>query len=94
MCSVYSHTFFPNRLKHTVPFLAVYLVQELLVATRHVLATDFKRGFFTQIDTLLDERYTSLFQAMLVKNLRLAKKFIFRSCSCCQSPGWHRTGLL
>ncbi|CAI5993061.1 unnamed protein product [Closterium sp. NIES-65] len=30
--------------------------KELLVATRHVLATDFKRGFFPQLDTLLDER--------------------------------------
>lgn len=34
--------------------------QELLVATRHVLATDFRRGFFPQIDTLLDERYVLL----------------------------------
>ncbi|CAI7886248.1 unnamed protein product [Closterium sp. NIES-54] len=33
--------------------------QELLVATRHVLATDFKRGFFPQLDTLLDERCCS-----------------------------------
>lgn len=30
--------------------------QELLVATRHVLATDFRKGFFTHIDILLDER--------------------------------------
>ena len=27
--------------------------KELLVATRHILATDFRNGFFTQIDTLL-----------------------------------------
>jgi hypothetical protein len=31
-------------------------LQELLVATRHVLATDFRKGFFTHIDILLDER--------------------------------------
>jgi hypothetical protein len=36
-------------------------MQELLVATRHVLATDFRRGFFSQIDTLLDERYVSFY---------------------------------
>lgn len=36
-------------------------VQELLVATRHVLATDFRRGFFSQIDTLLDERLYGLY---------------------------------
>jgi len=29
--------------------------QELLIATRHILATDFKTGFITQIDTLLEE---------------------------------------
>ncbi|KAL2624095.1 hypothetical protein R1flu_008340 [Riccia fluitans] len=35
---------------------SVSIRKELLVATRHVLATDFRRGFFSQIDTLLDER--------------------------------------
>ncbi|CAM6100600.1 unnamed protein product [Calypogeia fissa] len=35
---------------------SVTIRKELLVATRHVLATDFRRGFFSQIDTLLDER--------------------------------------
>uniref|UniRef100_A0A7I4F837 Non-specific serine/threonine protein kinase n=1 Tax=Physcomitrium patens TaxID=3218 RepID=A0A7I4F837_PHYPA len=35
---------------------SVSIRKELLVATRHVLATDFRRGFFPQIDTLLDER--------------------------------------
>lgn len=33
----------------------VAIRKELLVATRHVLATDFRRGFFTHIDTLLNE---------------------------------------
>lgn len=32
----------------------------MLVATRHVLATDFRKGFFTHIDILLDERYGAL----------------------------------
>jgi transformation/transcription domain-associated protein len=31
-------------------------VQELLVALKHVLGTDFKRGLFPSIDTLLEER--------------------------------------
>ncbi|KAJ7563398.1 hypothetical protein O6H91_03G108600 [Diphasiastrum complanatum] len=35
---------------------SVSIRKELLVATRHVLATDFRRGFFPLIDTLLDER--------------------------------------
>lgn len=30
-------------------------MQELLIATRHILATDFRAGFVSQIDTLLDE---------------------------------------
>jgi transformation/transcription domain-associated protein len=32
-----------------------YTLQELLIATRHILATDFRNGFVSQIDTLLDE---------------------------------------
>ncbi|KAJ7564762.1 hypothetical protein O6H91_02G032300 [Diphasiastrum complanatum] len=35
---------------------SVSIRKELLVATRHVIATDFRRGFFPLIDTLLDER--------------------------------------
>ncbi|GLJ07095.1 hypothetical protein SUGI_0058030 [Cryptomeria japonica] len=35
---------------------SVSIRKELLVATRHVLATDFRRGFFQLIDTLLEER--------------------------------------
>lgn len=31
-------------------------MQELLVSLKHVLGTDFKRGLFPLIDTLLDER--------------------------------------
>jgi transformation/transcription domain-associated protein len=31
-------------------------MQELLVALKHVLGTDFKRGLFPLIDTLLEER--------------------------------------
>jgi transformation/transcription domain-associated protein len=30
--------------------------KELMVATRHILATDFRKGFFRHIDSLLDER--------------------------------------
>lgn len=30
--------------------------KELLIATRHILATDFRNGFISQIDTLLDEK--------------------------------------
>jgi transformation/transcription domain-associated protein len=30
--------------------------KELLIATRHILATDFRLGFVSQIDTLLDEK--------------------------------------
>ena len=29
--------------------------QELLIATRHILATDFRRGFQPHLDDLLDE---------------------------------------
>lgn len=29
--------------------------KELLVATRHILATDFRKAFFKKIDVLLDE---------------------------------------
>lgn len=38
-----------------VPWCAIHS-QELLVATRHVLATDFKRGFFAKLDILLEEK--------------------------------------
>lgn len=31
-------------------------MQELLVALKHVLGTDYKRGLFPLIDTLLEER--------------------------------------
>lgn len=36
---------------------SLHLMQELLVSLKHVLGTDFKRGLFPLIDTLLDERY-------------------------------------
>ncbi|OSX75809.1 hypothetical protein BU14_0219s0009, partial [Porphyra umbilicalis] len=35
---------------------AVAIRKELLVAIRHILATDFRAGFFPQIDLLLDEK--------------------------------------
>ena len=35
-------------------------LQELLVATRHVLATDFKRAFFPHLDALLDDRWEAV----------------------------------
>jgi transformation/transcription domain-associated protein len=34
---------------------AVAVRKELLVATRHILATDFRRGFFKHVDAFLDE---------------------------------------
>ena len=34
---------------------AISTRKELLVATRHILATEFRRGFYQHIDTLLDE---------------------------------------
>lgn len=37
-----------------------FWLQELLVALKHVLGTDFRRGLFPLIDTLLDERYIFL----------------------------------
>lgn len=39
----------------TCPQDAVTTRKELLVATRHILATDFRKGFFSHIDTLADE---------------------------------------
>ncbi len=38
------------------PSDAVSSRKELLVATRHILATDFRKGFFKKIDHLLDEK--------------------------------------
>ena len=35
---------------------AVTTRKELLVATRHILATDFRKGFFGQVSILLDEK--------------------------------------
>ena len=35
---------------------AVATRKELLVATRHILATEFRRGFYRHVDTLLDEK--------------------------------------
>lgn len=32
------------------------MIQELLVATRHILSTDFRQAFISQVDVLLDER--------------------------------------
>lgn len=42
-------------LKHC-PREALSTRKELLVATRHILATDFRRGFFKHVDVLMDER--------------------------------------
>ena len=38
------------------PGEAVSTRKELLVATRHILATDFRKGFYQHVDTLLDEK--------------------------------------
>lgn len=40
----------------TCPRESIATRKEILVATRHLLNTDFKKGFFKHIDTLLDER--------------------------------------
>lgn len=42
-------------------------MQELLVALKHVLGTDFKRGLFPLIDTLLEERYYFKVSVILLK---------------------------
>lgn len=39
----------------------VFEMQELLVSLKQVLGTDFKRGLFPLIDTLLEERYNAFF---------------------------------
>ena len=43
-------------LMRNCPRDAVSTRKELLVATRHILATDFRRGFFRHVDAMLDER--------------------------------------
>ncbi|CAN0007988.1 unnamed protein product, partial [Laminaria digitata] len=43
-----------NLLK-SCPADAVATRKELLVATRHILATDFRKGFFSEVDRMLDE---------------------------------------
>ena len=43
-------------LLRTCPGDAIAIRKELLVATRHILATDFRTGFFAQKDILLDEK--------------------------------------
>ena len=43
------------QLLFTCPPDAVAIRKDILVATRHILATDFRVGFFTQIDVLLDD---------------------------------------
>jgi len=48
------------------PANAVSTRKELLVATRHILATDFRHGFFKHVDTLLKEE-------VLIGNGRQAK---------------------
>ena len=40
----------------TCPPESVSIRKDILVATRHILATDFRVGFFNQIDVLLDEK--------------------------------------
>ena len=46
---------------HFMSFHAIMpCLQELLVATRHVLATDFKRAFFPHLDALLDDRWEAV----------------------------------
>jgi transformation/transcription domain-associated protein len=53
--------------KETIPLSVVQLLvscphdsilvrKELLVATRHILATDFREGFFKHVDTFLNEK--------------------------------------
>ena len=48
-------------------------MQELLVSLKHVLGTDFKRGLFPLIDTLLDERYVGY-----ETSLKFLKFYIFQ----------------
>jgi transformation/transcription domain-associated protein len=53
-------------LMKTCPSEAVTTRKELLIATRHILATDFRNGFFKHADLLFNE-------AMLVGTGRLAR---------------------
>jgi transformation/transcription domain-associated protein len=43
------------RLMKTCPGESLSTRKELLVATRHILATDFREGFYPQVDVLLNE---------------------------------------
>eukprot|EP01052_Picozoa_sp_SAG31_P062333 SAG31_NODE_21322_length_552_cov_1.048565_1_plen_172_part_10 len=43
-------------LLRTCPGDAIAIRKELLVATRHILATEFRKGFSPQIEVLLDEK--------------------------------------
>ena len=40
----------------TCPPDSLAIRKDILVATRHILATDFRAGFFNQVDVLLDEK--------------------------------------
>ena len=49
-------------------------MQELLVSLKHVLGTDFKRGLFPLIDTLLDERYVGYEISLKFKVLYFSRR--------------------
>lgn len=44
------------QLLNNCPNESAAIRKELLIATRHILATDFRAGFISQIDALLDEK--------------------------------------
>ena len=51
-----SHTlFFSPSLSLSLSLSPTLTPQELLIATRHILATDFRRGFVPHLDDLLEE---------------------------------------
>ncbi|XP_020517833.1 probable transcription-associated protein 1 isoform X2 [Amborella trichopoda] len=58
---------------------SVSIRKELLVATRHVLSTDFRRGLYPLIDTLLEERSTknSPLKGCPIHQFRISSKKIW-----------------
>lgn len=58
-------------------YFSLLEMQELLVSLKHVLGTDFKRGLFPLIDTLLDERYEAYEAHLKLKSFIFFSKELF-----------------
>lgn len=57
------------------------MLQELLISLKHVLGTDFRRGLFPLIDTLLEERY----HFDIPQDLNAKKILVYCNCPCLTS---------